>query len=184
MPDSTDKYYALMIFAVLGCVKGSVEAFAARSRGKGGAESSKIVSKLFILSGILTPVFIPAEIIFFKRPLCWHFSLFFSAAFLALMYLRILAIRALGPFYSVNVRIADGHMLVKTGVYKYFRHPLYLIGIMESFVYPLAPGAYITAAISAAASVPLILFRRAEEEKALLEKFGAEYEIYKKATWF
>ncbi|HOT76314.1 MAG TPA: isoprenylcysteine carboxylmethyltransferase family protein [Candidatus Wallbacteria bacterium] len=184
MPDLTGKYYALTIFAVLGCVKGFVEAFAARSRGRGGEESSKAVSKLFILAGILTPVFIPAEIIFFERPVSLSFSLLFSAVFFVLMYARILAIKALGSFYSVDIRIADAHRLVKTGPYRYFRHPIYLIGLIESFVYPLAPGAFLTAAVSAAVSFPLILFRRAEEEKALLEKFGAEYEIYKKSTWF
>jgi protein-S-isoprenylcysteine O-methyltransferase Ste14 len=68
-------------------------------------------------------------------------------------------------------------------VYGYLRHPIYLVGIIETFAYPLACGAPFTAALLSLTVIPLILKRRRDEELVLLEKFGSEYSGYIEQTW-
>lgn len=48
------------------------------------------------------------------------FLLFFG------LVLRILAISSLGPFWNFNVVIYDNHQLIRTGIYRFLRHPAYL----------------------------------------------------------
>ena len=78
---------------------------------------------------------------------------------------------------------AEAIKLVKTGIYKKIRHPVYLFGaifflgmifVMQRFLFLL---------------IWLILIgfqirRIRKEEKILTEKFGNEYLEYKKQTWF
>jgi len=54
------------------------------------------------------------------------------------MLLRISAIRTLGELWSYRIEIKEGHKLVKSGIYKYLKHPaylgnVYLIGILSLF---------------------------------------------------
>ncbi|MHB8260696.1 MAG: isoprenylcysteine carboxylmethyltransferase family protein [Bacteroidia bacterium] len=39
--------------------------------------------------------------------------------------LRLLAIKQLGRFFTVNVTIRENHQLMQNGLYKYLRHPSY-----------------------------------------------------------
>jgi len=56
--------------------------------------------------------------------------------------------------------------------------------LLENALYPLACGAYVSAAILVLFGTPVILVRRAEEERSLARKFGAEYGRYTRRTWF
>jgi protein-S-isoprenylcysteine O-methyltransferase Ste14 len=178
------EYQNLVVFLAVGAVKTCVEAFAGRRARRGGEESSQAISNLFIAVGLLAPVLVVLEVVFLKRrfPLGW--CVFFAAGQLVWMGLRVLAMWTLGPFYSVHVRIAGEHRLVRRGIYRYVRHPIYLVSMLEDVFYPLIAGAWLSMIVVVLLDVPATLLRRRQEEAALTERFGAEYVAYKEATWF
>ncbi|MHB1484167.1 MAG: methyltransferase family protein [Saccharofermentanales bacterium] len=178
------KYYPIIIFLILGTIKLVVEAWISKRRGKGGQESSQKTSVFFIVSGVLIPVLIVGELLILHHSFPIGLSLILSAVSIFLMVLRVITVIKLGRYYSVNIRIVDDHKLVKEGIYKYFRHPIYLISILDNLFYPLATGAYLSAIIMVLFGTPAILARRKEEETKLLEKFGDEYREYQRNTWF
>jgi protein-S-isoprenylcysteine O-methyltransferase Ste14 len=86
----------------------------------------------------------------------------------------------LGSSFQVS---AEAHRLVKTGLYKKTRHPVYLFGSIfllgMIFITQTFPLVIIWIVI-----IVLQLNRIKKEEKVLVEKFGDEYAAYKKQTWF
>jgi protein-S-isoprenylcysteine O-methyltransferase Ste14 len=176
--------HQIVIFVLLGGAKLVLESYAGRHINRGGDERSKGISNLFRIQGSVTPLMILAENLvlqsFVPLAVCILFALIDASMFVV----RYAAIRELGNFYSVHVRICEDHLLVRQGIYSHVRHPIYLVGIVDGFAYPLACGAPLTALVLSVLGIPLILWRRNEEEKALIEKFGAEYISYKGQTWF
>lgn len=90
--------------------------------------------------------------------------------------------KCLGSNWSGEVRIAAGHSLVRSGPYRFVRHPIYTAVV----------GMYVgTAIISGEVHAPLALlvvalaYRRKLrlEEQALTEVFGQEYLTYQRDTW-
>jgi len=86
----------------------------------------------------------------------------------------------LGSSFQVS---AEANNLVKTGLYKKIRHPVYLFGlifllgiIIITQKFPLF--------IVWAVVIVLQVKRIQKEEKVLTEKFGQEYLDYKEQTWF
>lgn len=49
-----------------------------------------------------------------------------SLLFISGIFLRLLAIKTLGKYWSFSVEYKHGHKLVKYGIYRYFKHPGYL----------------------------------------------------------
>lgn len=176
--------YSLVIFLVLAVIKGAVEIWGKQHQNKGGQETSIFISWYFIIIGSLTPLLIFWEVFFVGHSFPLIPSLILAGTEIALLAVRVAGIKELGRFYSVNVRITEDHTLIKTGIYKCLRHPLYLVGILENIIYPLACGAYISALLLIVFGTPAILIRRREEETLLLESFGDEYREYMKETWF
>lgn len=107
----------------------------------------------------------------------------FTIGFLALgAVIRWVAIRQLGKHFTVGVEIQPDHELQQSGLYKWVRHPSYTGLMLEfiglslyfsnwmSFIFILLP---ITLAL---------VYRIRVEERALLERFGKEYEEYSANT--
>jgi protein-S-isoprenylcysteine O-methyltransferase Ste14 len=94
--------------------------------------------------------------------------------------LCMLARAQLGRAFSIR---AQARMLMTTGLYSKFRHPIYLFGGM----------AYLGLFIAWGKLIPLLCFlliypvqilRARKEEKVLEQAFGEEYRRYKASTWF
>lgn len=74
-------------------------------------------------------------------------------------------------------------VLVKTGMYRYIRHPVYLF----SSVSLISMVVYLKAPIFLAIIVPIILlqiWRARREERTMKEHFRERYEQYRHRTWF
>lgn len=96
---------------------------------------------------------------------------------------RVYSIQMLGKMFTVNVNISSNHNLVKAGIFKYIRHPAYMGAIISFVGFGLSLNNWISFIIVSIA-VPAVMIHRINiEEKALLEKFGAEYEMYQKTTF-
>ena len=92
------------------------------------------------------------------------------------------SIFAIGAFQIYSAKIRKSGM-VKTGIYKIFRHPQYTGLILFSIGFLLIWGRFI-AYIAFFLMIFLYYFLAKNEEKICLNQFGKEYEDYMKKTYF
>ena len=96
---------------------------------------------------------------------------------------RVIAIRMLGNLFTVNVNISANHRIVKSGIYKYIRHPAYLGTIISFIGFGFSLNNWISLFVVSIAIPTVMIYRINIEEQALHEKFGNEYIAYKKSTY-
>lgn len=95
---------------------------------------------------------------------------------------RVVAIAQLGAFHTPLVTIQQDHHLVRHGLYRHLRHPSYLGACIAFTGFGLGLGNWLSAATVLGFCVAGYLYRIKVEETALLERFGDEYESYRKRT--
>ncbi|HET9945752.1 MAG TPA: isoprenylcysteine carboxylmethyltransferase family protein [Actinomycetes bacterium] len=86
---------------------------------------------------------------------------------LASQALRWWCITALGPAWSTRVVIVPGAQLVRSGPYRFLRHPNYLAVVVEGFALPLVHTAWVTALVFTVANGALLRTRIRCENEAL-----------------
>ncbi len=96
--------------------------------------------------------------------------------------IRRAAIRALGRFWSLHVEIRAAHEFVRSGPFRWVRHPIYLSMILELLAIGLILHSFVSLAVALVAFAPVLAVRIKLEEVALVEKFGASYIAYQKST--
>ncbi len=82
---------------------------------------------------------------------------------------------------TAQLQIVKDHQLVKDGLYKYIRHPIYLGEILRNLGFVAIFSSVYGILIVLLASV-FLLFRIEMEEKMLINVFGEEYRKYKRNT--
>jgi protein-S-isoprenylcysteine O-methyltransferase Ste14 len=100
----------------------------------------------------------------------------------ASLLLAIWARRHLGRNWSAEVRIAVGHQLVRTGPYRWLRHPIYTAMLGMFLGTAIACGQY-HALLGLMLLVIVYLRKTRLEEQILQQTFGAEYDAYRRGTW-
>ena len=88
--------------------------------------------------------------------------------------------RQLGVAFSVT---PQARLLVATGLYAKIRHPIYIFGTLAFLLVLLAVQGW-RALVIWAVLIPVQVVRARREEAVLVEAFGAEYEAYRRSTWF
>ncbi|MFA5118146.1 MAG: isoprenylcysteine carboxylmethyltransferase family protein [Candidatus Omnitrophota bacterium] len=140
-----------------------------------------VVSVAYILL-IFTTLF---EFFVFPVTLNITLSLYGLFLFIAGFLLRLSGIKTLNHQWTVHAvgasKIKDIY-IVKSGPYKYMRHPIYLGVILEVLSIPLIWNAYLAFFIALALNVPLQIIRAYLEEKTSLRRFGADFTRYLKET--
>ena len=104
-----------------------------------------------------------------ETPWWWPVPL---AAFLLVQPLRYWAILSLGESWNVRVLVVPGRRLVRSGPYRYFTHPNYVVVVAEVLALPLIFGAWVTALVFSVLNVAFLFVRIREEERALEELAG------------
>jgi protein-S-isoprenylcysteine O-methyltransferase Ste14 len=89
----------------------------------------------------------------------------------------------LGRFFSRILQIETGHQLIKTGPYRWIRHPAYTGMIVVYVGMVMALGTWLGALLTFIIVTGGLLYRIHVEEQALLSALGAEYNDYMKQTW-
>jgi methyltransferase len=90
-----------------------------------------------------------------------------AALFLGAQALRYAAIRALGTFWNVRVLVVPGAPLVRSGPYRFLRHPNYVAVALELVAAPLIFGAWRTAIFVTLLNALALAVRIRCEDKAL-----------------
>jgi methyltransferase len=99
-----------------------------------------------------------------EPPAWWPVPL---AAFLLVQPLRYWAILSLGVNWNTRVLVVPGGKLVRSGPYRYFPHPNYVVVAVEVLTFPLIFGAWITAIIFSLLNATLLYVRIRTENRAL-----------------
>jgi methyltransferase len=95
------------------------------------------------------------------------------AAFVALQPLRYWVIATLGDRWTTRVFVIPGASLIRSGPYRFFRHPNYLIVVLEIALVPLAFGLIWVAVLFSALNAALLAWRIRIEQRALLDAAAA-----------
>lgn len=123
--------------------------------------------------GVLAPHVIPHT-----RPL--------ALAGVALTYggvaIAIWARLTLGRQWSASVTLKEEHQLVRRGPYGVVRHPIYS-GVMLATLGTALVVGDVAALLGTALSYAMWYVKSRHEERFMVERFGAQYEAYRRDTW-
>ena len=88
----------------------------------------------------------------------------------------------LGRNWSITLQVREQHALVKTGVYRLIRHPMYTSFFLLGFAQMLLLPNWLAGLSGVAGAGILFAFRVLREERMMLESFGEEYRAYMTQT--
>ena len=95
-------------------------------------------------------------------------SYLFLVFFALLQIMRFWVIHSLGKFWNTRIIRVPGSDLVKSGPYKFLKHPNYVIVALEIFCLPMIFGLYYTAIIFTILNSLILYIRIKEENKVLI----------------
>ena len=88
----------------------------------------------------------------------------------------------LGRNWSISLQVREQHALVKTGIYRLIRHPMYssffLLGLAQLLLLPN----WLAGLAGVVGAGILFAFRVRREEQMMLESFGDDYRSYMSQT--
>jgi protein-S-isoprenylcysteine O-methyltransferase Ste14 len=119
----------------------------------------------------------------FVHKICIEITMVGLALIVAKIAVKRVCMRTLGKYYSVHIVVNECHKLIRSGPYKYVRHPAYLAHIMGIVGISLMLNAFWILIIASVLDLIPVMVRVRLEEKELVKKFGEEYLAYRKETW-
>ncbi len=145
-------------------------------------------SVLFILITGIGFIVSVIDFVFLQNLRFQFFGLFGLALVIIGGYLRMKArvqLRKKAGFDNLvstsRLQIVEGQRLVKDGLYKHVRHPLYLGEILRNFgIVSIFSSGY--GILLVMIGTIFLLLRIKPEEEMLVEAFGSDYEDYKRRT--
>ena len=106
------------------------------------------------------------------------YSAFLIVFYFLLIAVKIWTILSLEKFWNTKIYHIQNFPLIKKGLYKYFKHPNYMIVIAEIAVIPLAFHLYYSAIIFTILNA-IMLFVRINEENKILENCDEVTLVYR-----
>lgn len=155
-----------IVLALVGVQRGAELVYAARNTRRllanGGVEVGASHYPLFVLLHaswlVAMAAFIPRD----AAPNWWLLGVF------ALLQLaRVWIVRTLGPYWTTRIVTVADAPLVRSGPYRFLRHPNYVVVCLEIAILPLAFGAVWIALIFSVLDALLLAYRIRIEERAL-----------------
>ena len=95
------------------------------------------------------------------------FSMLLLVSYFLLVILKVWVVLSLGKYWNTKIYHIPNAPLVKAGAYEYFKHPNYIIVIVEIALIPLIFGLYFTAITFTVLNAIMLSVRIREENKAL-----------------
>jgi protein-S-isoprenylcysteine O-methyltransferase Ste14 len=139
------------------------------------------VSMFLAIAGIYTGTII--SLIFGISFLDWTWLIIGGIIYMIGICLRRLAIRTLGKYFSPYIEIRDSQPLIKSGPFRYMRHPNYAGLILEAIGLPLAFQTPLILLFVAIVYIPLIMLRIQLEESELIKSIGETYIDYQRVVY-
>lgn len=87
--------------------------------------------------------------------------------FFVLIVFKAIVISTLGHYWNTKIYKVPGTRPVATGIYKYIKHPNYIIVILEIAIIPLAFGLYYTAIVFTLLNAAMLYVRIKKENEVL-----------------
>jgi methyltransferase len=92
---------------------------------------------------------------------------FFIVLFFVLIAIKVIVISTLGYYWNTKIYKVPGTRPVSTGIYKYIKHPNYIIVICEIAIIPLAFNLYYTAIVFTLLNAIMLTVRIKKENEVL-----------------
>jgi methyltransferase len=112
-------------------------------------------------------LFLVSLIVEYEHQQIAEYSLFFIVLYLVLIVFKLWVVLSLGKFWNTKIFHILHFPLMKKGLYKYFKHPNYVIVIAEIVIIPLAFHLYYTAVVFTILNAIILSVRIKEENKVL-----------------
>lgn len=117
---------------------------------------------------VLHASWLAAIVVFLPKPTV--ISAFALALFVALQCGRLWVLATLGPFFTTRIITLPGAKLVRSGPYRFVRHPNYVVVVGEIAILPLVFGEPIIAVVFSLANAALLTWRIRVENAALASR--------------
>jgi protein-S-isoprenylcysteine O-methyltransferase Ste14 len=117
------------------------------------------------------------------RPFSVHLAVIGGCLFSTGFLIRRSVLRSLGKLWAIDVDIKPDHRLIKTGPYRFCRHPNYVAMLLEMAGFCLIPSAYYSLAVFLPLYILALAARIRIEERALVNRLGDEYRAYRQTTF-
>ncbi|MDB5288638.1 MAG: isoprenylcysteine carboxyl methyltransferase [Mucilaginibacter sp.] len=92
---------------------------------------------------------------------------FFIVLFFVLIIIKVVVISTLGHYWNTKIYKVPGTRPIATGIYKYIKHPNYIIVICEIAIIPLTFHLYYTAVIFTILNAIMLTVRIKKENEVL-----------------
>jgi protein-S-isoprenylcysteine O-methyltransferase Ste14 len=132
-----------------------------------------VIPALYALSGF------PASL---DRPFIPVITWLGLVALCAALWLFRRSHKDLGRNWSISLQLREQHALVKTGVYRFIRHPMYSSFFLLAVAQMLLLSNWFVDAAGLLGAGGFYAFRIRREEEMMLESFGDEYRAYMAET--
>jgi protein-S-isoprenylcysteine O-methyltransferase Ste14 len=96
--------------------------------------------------------------------------------------IRWASIRELGKYFTGTIVIKDDHRLIRTGLYRFLRHPAYSGALLAHLGLGISFANWFSLALSTVPFVVAACYRMRVEDRVLYETFGEEYLDYSVTT--
>jgi protein-S-isoprenylcysteine O-methyltransferase Ste14 len=137
------------------------------------------VLSLFVIPALYVLTGFPAS---FDRPFIPAIAWLGVAASISALWVFRRSHVDLGRNWSISLQVREQHALVKTGIYRLIRHPMYssffLLGLAQLLLLPN----WLAGLAGVVGAGILFAFRVRREEQMMLESFGGEYRSYMSQT--
>ena len=95
---------------------------------------------------------------------------------------RVIIIKNLGKYFTVDVSIKSDHAIKSDGFYTYVRHPSYAFSMLTFLGLGFALNNWVSLAVAFIPPFIAFSYRIFVEEKALVDQFKDEYSQYRKTS--
>jgi len=151
-----------------------------KARDKGSLNLIAVLWWIGIAMDFSLSLLLPQAAMSWKRT-----TLFFVGICLMLLgiALRWYSAATLGKYFTFDVAIQSGQILVEVGPYRYIRHPSYSGALLTLLGFGLALGNWIGLAANLSCMGFAYAYRIPVEEAALASALGEAYKQYMRRTW-
>src|SRR6266849_5098999 len=121
-----------------------------------------------------------------QAALSWNRTALFFAGICLMFFgiaLRWYSAAVLGKYFTFDVAIQSGQVLIEVGPYRYIRHPSYSGALLTLLGFGLALGNWAGLAATLSCMGIAYAYRIRIEEAALASALGETYKQYRKRTW-